>query len=97
MKTLTITDAKRNLGKWLQAAARGEEVGIITGAEIIALRKVPVQSADYAWTEYGVSQEEVARYEQKAIAEHNRLKQAGKLQYLTPAALRKKCEETARR
>jgi antitoxin (DNA-binding transcriptional repressor) of toxin-antitoxin stability system len=97
MTTLTITDAKKNLGKWLQAAARGEEVGIISGAEIIALRKVPIQSADYAWTEYGVTQEEVASYEQKALAEHARLKKAGKIEYLTAADLRKKREEASRR
>jgi len=97
MKTLTITDAKKNLTKWLQAAARGEEVGIVSGADIIALRKVPVQAADYAWSEYGVTAEEVSRYEQKAIAEHARLKKAGKLQPLSADELRKKREETTRR
>ena len=89
MKTLTITDAKKNLSKWLQAAARGEEVAIVSGADIIALRKVPVQAADYAWTEYGASQEEISEYEQKTISEHNRLKKAGKLEYLTPEDLRR--------
>jgi antitoxin (DNA-binding transcriptional repressor) of toxin-antitoxin stability system len=97
MTTLTITDAKKNLGKWLRAAARGEEVGIVAGADIIALRKVPIQTADYAWTEYGVTSEEVARYEQEALAEHTRLKQAGKLQYLSAADLRRKREKTSRR
>ncbi len=42
MKTLTITDAKKNLGRWLQSAARGEHVAIICGADIIALRKIEV-------------------------------------------------------
>jgi antitoxin (DNA-binding transcriptional repressor) of toxin-antitoxin stability system len=79
MKTLTITDAKKNLSRWLQAAARGEAVAIVSGADIIALRKVPVQAADYAWTEYGVTGEEVESYEQKAIAEHKRLKKSNKL------------------
>lgn len=100
MKTLTITDAKKNLSKWLQAAARGEEVAIVSGADIIALRKVPVQAADYAWTEYGASQQEVSRYEQKAIAQHHRLKKAGKLEYLTAENLRRlrsQHEKTSRR
>ncbi len=97
MTTLTITDAKKNLGKWLRAAARGEEVGIVTGADIIALRKVPIQSADYAWTEYGVTSEEVAAYERTAAAEHARLRQAGKLQYFTAADLRRRREKTSRR
>src|SRR5207247_1722912 len=47
MKTLTITDAKKNLGRWLTAAARGEDIGIICGADIVALRKVNVESTDY--------------------------------------------------
>ncbi len=33
MKTLTIADAKKNLSKWLQAAAQGEEVAIVSGAD----------------------------------------------------------------
>ncbi|MBI2924508.1 MAG: hypothetical protein HYY24_02255 [Verrucomicrobia bacterium] len=79
MKTLTITDAKKNLTKWLQAAARGEDIGIVSGADVIALRKVEVESADYAWREYGVTQEELAAYERKMDAEYQRLKKAGKL------------------
>jgi len=97
MKTLTITDAKKNLGKWLQAAARGEEVAIVSGANVIALRKVPIQAADYAWSEYGVTAGEVENYEAKAVAEHNRLKKAGKQEYLTMEDLRKKREKTSGR
>ena len=96
MTTLTITEAKKNLGKWLRIAASCGEVAIITGAEIIALRKVPVQAADYAWTEYGVMRDEVAAYESKAIGEHNQLKAAGKLTYLTTDDLRKKREKASR-
>ena len=60
MKTLTITDAKRNLGNWLKGAARGEDIGIVSGADIIALRKVEIESTDYAQREYGVTQKQVA-------------------------------------
>lgn len=88
MKTLTITDAKKNLSKWLQAAARGEEIAIVSGADIIALRKVSIQAADYGWTEYGVTSEEIARYEERAIAEHNRLKKSGKLEFVSTEELR---------
>lgn len=45
MKTLTITEARKNLGFWLKAAARGEEVGIISGADIIGLRRMRVTAA----------------------------------------------------
>lgn len=96
MKTLTITDAKKNLGKWLRAAARGQDIGIVSGADVIALRKVEVESADYGWREYGVTAEEVAGYEQVAVAEHERLKRAGKLEYVTAEDLRKKSEKAAR-
>lgn len=90
MKTLTITDAKKNLGKWLQAAARGEDIGIVSGANVIALRKVEVESADYAHREYGVTQEELDRLEARLDADYERLKKQGKLVVLTPESLKKK-------
>ncbi|MST94294.1 MAG: hypothetical protein EXS33_03295 [Pedosphaera sp.] len=90
MKTLTITDAKRNLAKWLQAAARGEEIGIVAGADVIALRKVEVESTDYAWREYGVSQHELAQVEKKLETEYQRLKKRGQLMVVTPDNLKKK-------
>ena len=79
MKTLTITDAKKNLSKWLQAAVRGEDIGIVSGADVIALRKVEVESTDYAWREYGVTQAELEAYERKLDAEYERLKKTGKV------------------
>lgn len=96
MKTLTVTEARKNLTRWLQAAARGDDVAIISGADIIALRKVEVEPTDYAWREYGVTAEEVARYEQGAVAEHRRIQVSGKLEYLSAKDLRRQREETAR-
>ncbi len=46
MQTITITQAKRQLGAYLKRAASGEEIGIVSGADIIALRKVQVTPAD---------------------------------------------------
>jgi antitoxin (DNA-binding transcriptional repressor) of toxin-antitoxin stability system len=46
MKTITITEAKRSLGQYLKQAAAGEEIGIVSGADIISLRKVEVVPAD---------------------------------------------------
>ena len=89
MKTVTITDARKNLGKWLQAAARGEDIGIISGADVIALRKVEVESADYAWREYGLGQAEVTAYERAAEAQHERLREDGQVEYLTAEDLRR--------
>jgi antitoxin (DNA-binding transcriptional repressor) of toxin-antitoxin stability system len=50
MKTITVTQAKRSLGQYLKQAAAGEEIGIISGADIISLRKVQVIPADRAST-----------------------------------------------
>jgi hypothetical protein len=65
MKTLTITDARQNLGHWLKLAANGAEVGVIVGSDIIALRKVEIQSADYAYQEYGLSPLQVQEAEER--------------------------------
>src|SRR5438552_1472000 len=98
MKTLTITDAKKNLGKWLQAAARGEDIGIVSGADVIALRKIEVESTDYAWREYGVTQEELEAWEGKVVAEHERDKRAGRLIVVrNRKELESLIEKTARR
>ena len=92
MKTLTITDARRNLGRWLDAAARGPDVGIICGAHIIALRKVEVESTDYAQREYGATNEQVAALEEATERRYRRLKRSGKLMTVTTEQLRKLLE-----
>lgn len=46
MKTLTVTEARKNLSGWLRRAKAGEDIGIIDGNQIIALRPVQVVSAD---------------------------------------------------
>jgi antitoxin (DNA-binding transcriptional repressor) of toxin-antitoxin stability system len=89
MKTLTITEAKRNLGRWLTAAARGEDIGIVAGADIIALRKVEVESTDYADREYGATPQQVERLEKATEARYERLRRGGKLKTTTAAELRK--------
>ena len=89
MKTLTITEAKKNLGRWLTAAARGEDVGIITGAAIIALRKVEVESTDYAQREYGATPEQVLALDNVTDARYRRLARSRKLVTVTAEELRK--------
>ena len=79
MKTLTITDAKKNLGRWLAAAARGEDIGIVCGADIVALRKVDVESTDYSQREYGVIPQQVADLEKATEQRYRRLKRSKKL------------------
>ena len=65
VKTLTITSARQNLGAWLARAARGEEIGIISGAQVIALRPVAIAAADYAEQEYRLTQAELAKAAEK--------------------------------
>ncbi|HVM59431.1 MAG TPA: hypothetical protein VMV72_01060 [Verrucomicrobiae bacterium] len=92
MKTLTITDAKKNLGRWLSAAARGEDIGIVSGADIIALRKVEVESTDYAQREYGVTPEQLARFERAVDKRYRQLKRSGKLVRVSTEELKKLLE-----
>jgi antitoxin (DNA-binding transcriptional repressor) of toxin-antitoxin stability system len=88
MKTLTITEAKKNLGRWLAAAARGEDIGIVCGADIVALRKVDVESTDYARREYGASPQQVAALEKVTEQRYRRLKRGKKLTTTTAEELR---------
>ena len=92
MKTLTITEAKKNLGRWLAAASRGQDVGIICGADIIALRKVEVESTDYAQREYGATPEQVARLDEATDKRYRQLKRSEKLVTVTAAQLREMLE-----
>jgi antitoxin (DNA-binding transcriptional repressor) of toxin-antitoxin stability system len=48
MTTITITKARANLSEWLEKAKRGEDIGIVSGDQIVALRPVTVSSDDYA-------------------------------------------------
>jgi antitoxin (DNA-binding transcriptional repressor) of toxin-antitoxin stability system len=88
MKTLTITDAKKNLGRWLAAAARGEDIGIVCGADIVALRKVDIESTDYAEREYDATPKQVAAFEKATEQRYRRLKRGKKLTTTTVEELR---------
>jgi antitoxin (DNA-binding transcriptional repressor) of toxin-antitoxin stability system len=92
MKTLTVTEAKKNLGKWLTAASRGEDIGIVSGADIIALRKVEIESRDYSQREYGATLEQVAALERATDKRHESLKRSGELVTVTAEELRKMIE-----
>ena len=76
MKTLTVTTARQNLGHWLRLAAKGEEVGVVIGSDIIALRKVPIQAADYAHEEYGLSPAQVEEAGRRIDAQVKRERRA---------------------
>lgn len=47
MKTVSITEAKKHLGAHLKDAVAGQNIGIICGNRIVALRPVEVTSLDF--------------------------------------------------
>ena len=79
MQTLTVTAARAQLGHWLARAVRGEEIGVIVGAQIVALRPVPIQAADYLEIEYGLTRAEAERAVATMKAETQRARAAGSL------------------
>ena len=62
MKTLSPTEARVNLTSWLKRAAAGEDIGILCGNKVIALRPMEVHSADYAVREYALTPAELEQW-----------------------------------
>jgi antitoxin (DNA-binding transcriptional repressor) of toxin-antitoxin stability system len=62
MTTLSPTQARANLSSLLKRAAKGEDIGILHGDQVIALRPVTVSSDDYALQEYGVTEPKLDRF-----------------------------------
>jgi antitoxin (DNA-binding transcriptional repressor) of toxin-antitoxin stability system len=83
MTTLSPTKARANLTSWLKAASEGQDVGILYGEHVIALRPVTVESSDYALREYGATADDVARLAAKANEEITKDRKAGRLRRFT--------------
>lgn len=81
MTTLSPTKARANLTHWLKRASAGEDIGILCGDKVVALRPVRVFSEDagYAKREYGVTDRELAAFVKRANAELKRDRRAGRL------------------
>ena len=79
MKTLTITKARANLSAILEKAKRGEDIGIVSGDQIVALRPVTVSSDDYAWREYGVTPAELGQFEKRMERKISAERKRGKI------------------
>jgi GMP synthase-like glutamine amidotransferase len=69
MTTLSPTKARSNLTVWLKKAVAGEDIGILFGDHIVALRSVEVESTDYAKREYGVTKVELKRFAKRMNAQ----------------------------
>ncbi|HWZ95091.1 MAG TPA: hypothetical protein VNW30_07850 [Opitutaceae bacterium] len=81
MTTLSPTKARANLTKWLKRAAAGEDIGILCGDKVIALRAVNVfsEDSDYAKREYGVTDAELDAFVKRTDAELKRDRKEGKI------------------
>ena len=64
MKTLSITEARANLSAVLEKAKQGEDIGIISGNQIIQLKPTPVVAWEdsYVYQKYGVTPEEWEKF-----------------------------------
>lgn len=81
MTTLSPTKARANLTLWLKKASAGEDIGILCGDQVIALRPVRVfsEDSDYAKREYGASETELRAFANRANAELKRDRRAGRV------------------
>ena len=81
MTTLSATKARTNLTHWLKLAAQGEDVGILCGDQVIALRPVKVfsEDSDYARREYGVTEAELEAFVKRTDREIARDRKAGRI------------------
>jgi antitoxin (DNA-binding transcriptional repressor) of toxin-antitoxin stability system len=78
MTTLSPTQARINLSSLLKRAAKGEDIGILHGDQVIALRPVKIHSDDgYALREYMMTAQELARFTKRMDQEIAREYKAG--------------------
>jgi len=77
MTTLSPTQARINLSSLLKRAAKGEDIGILHGDQVIALRPVKVHSDDYALREYAMTEQELDRFTKRIDKEIAREYKAG--------------------
>ena len=78
MTTLSPTQARINLSSLLKRAAKGEDIGILHGDQVIALRPVKVHSDDgYALREYMMTEQELARFTKRMNKDIGREYKAG--------------------
>jgi antitoxin (DNA-binding transcriptional repressor) of toxin-antitoxin stability system len=79
MTTLSPTQARVNLSSLLKRAAKGEDIGILHGDTVIALRPVTVHADDYALREYGVTEQELNRFVKNVDRQINRERKTGRI------------------
>ena len=77
MTTLSPTEARKNLTSFLKRSIKGEDIGIVCGGRIVALRPVDVYSEDYALREYGVTEKELNAFAERMKKEIKKERRKG--------------------
>ncbi len=84
MTMVTLSEARAQLPRLVRRAQQGEDVGIVAGNQIVALRPVRVVSADlqplspeYVAREYDVSRAELARFKSRQARANAIARRAG--------------------
>jgi antitoxin (DNA-binding transcriptional repressor) of toxin-antitoxin stability system len=75
MTTITPTQARVNLSSVLRRALKGDDIGIVVGGQVVALRPVEILSRDYAEREYGLTSSQVKTVAKKL---HAKAQKAGR-------------------
>ena len=83
MKTLSVTEGRQNLGRWLKRALLGDDVGFLMDGRVVALRPVEVHSEDYVLHEYGVTEKQAEKAHKTVKAEIKKARTAGAMKPFT--------------
>ncbi len=100
MTTLTVTQARKNLSGWIRRAKAGEEIGIIDGDQVFALRPVTVTAFDNMEAEYGFSSAEADKIAGNMLRDSIKAEKTGSyvsLESLSHASSSRKTSKTGRR
>ena len=77
MKTLSATQARANITRWLDQAIAGQSIGITHKGRIVKLQPVPV-TEDWAAEEYGLTGEQLDKAAANLLKTGEVLLQSGK-------------------
>ncbi len=83
MQTLTLTQERQNLTRFVRKAIKGEDVGLVCDGRIVAFRLVEVHSSDYCLQEYGVTLDAIQRVVKSIDDETEKARAAGKVRVFT--------------
>jgi antitoxin (DNA-binding transcriptional repressor) of toxin-antitoxin stability system len=85
MKMLSVTEAQADLTAVLERARNGEDIGIISGNQVIQLKPVRVVSHEesYLFQEYGVTPAEWERFKKRQTRKFQTAQHQEKLKYFS--------------